>query len=191
MSTITVVKKNGVAAIAADTLTRCDSWKDSARYVVNHWKIIEVQASYLAITGPTSAKLALRNYFADPTHEVHLHDVDGIFQTWLKLHQALKDSYFLNPDEDEDDSFESSRMNVLIANAYGIFGVGAHRAVQEFSQFYSCGSGAQYALGAMYAIYGDAERSAEDMARYGVEAAAEFDASTGLPVLSHAVKLLD
>ena len=56
MSTIVVVRKNGSAAIAADTLTTWEGSKDSAEYIVNHQKIFRSGDSYLAIAGPTSAK---------------------------------------------------------------------------------------------------------------------------------------
>ncbi|HEY6543921.1 MAG TPA: hypothetical protein VIZ64_03405, partial [Dokdonella sp.] len=71
----------------------------------------------------------------------------------------------------------------------GIFGVAAHRTVQEFSKFYAFGSGGDIALGVMYAMYDDPKHSAEDVARAAIEGAAEFDDSTGAPVTSHAVKL--
>jgi ATP-dependent protease HslVU (ClpYQ) peptidase subunit len=54
--------------------------------------------------------------------------------------------------------------------------------VQEFSRFYAYGQGSDYAMGAMYALYDDPGRSAEDIVRLGLEAAAEFDHSTGLPI---------
>ena len=57
------------------------------------------------------------------------------------------------PEEDKEDALESSRMDCLIANPHGIFGVAAHRTVQEFSRFYAYGSGSDYALGAMYSAY--------------------------------------
>ena len=38
-------------------------------------------------------------------------------------------------------------------------------------------------------VYDDPKRSAEDIARFAIEAAAEFDDATGLPVMSHSVKL--
>jgi ATP-dependent protease HslVU (ClpYQ) peptidase subunit len=75
-------------------------------------------------------------------------------------------------------------MDVLIANPHGIFGVAAHRTVQEFSKFYAYGSGSPYALGAMYAAYRAPSLDAEAVARLGVAAAAEFHDETGLPVQS-------
>jgi ATP-dependent protease HslVU (ClpYQ) peptidase subunit len=78
---------------------------------------------------------------------------------------------------------------VLILNPAGIFGIAAHRTVQEFSKFYAFGSGGDVALGVMYATYDNPKRSAEDIARHAIEGAAEFDDSTGAPVTSYAVKL--
>jgi ATP-dependent protease HslVU (ClpYQ) peptidase subunit len=74
-------------------------------------------------------------------------------------------------------------------NQNGIFGVAAHRTVQEFSKFYAFGSGGDVAMGVMYAAYSDEKRSAEDIARFSIDGAAEFDDSTGAPVTSYAVKL--
>src|SRR5690242_8620260 len=129
MSTIVVVAKEESAAIAADSLTTWGSSKDTAEYVISHQKIIQVGDSYIAISGPTSAKLALKDYFGRNS-DVDLSNVDAIFVTWLGLHAALKTRYFLDPQENESDAFESSRIDVLIANPAGIFGISAHRAVQ-------------------------------------------------------------
>jgi ATP-dependent HslUV protease subunit HslV len=180
MSTIVVVKKEGFTTIAADSLTTWGSAKESAEYVVNHQKILHVGVSYLAVSGPTSAKLAITDYLAGQS-EVDLTNVNAIFQTWLRLHAALKDNYFLNPTENSNDAFESTRIDVLIANSHGIFGVEAHRVVQQFSKFYAYGTGWQLALGAMYAAYSQPHGSAEDVALCGIKAAAEFDVDTGLP----------
>lgn len=190
MSTITVVKKDGFAAIAADSLTTWSSSKESANHVVNHQKILRLGEDFLGFTGSSSVILALRYHFSDASNEAYLDSVLDIFRTWTVLHEKLKNTYFLRPVEDEDDSVESMRINVLIANPYGIFSVGGHRDVQEFSRFYSHGAGNEYATGAMFAAY-DSQRSALEIARLGVEAAAEFDDATGLPVLSHEIRLID
>jgi ATP-dependent HslUV protease, peptidase subunit HslV len=174
--------------IAADSLTTWGLSKESADYVLNHQKIIRVGKSYLAFSGPTSAKLAIKDYF-DNMSDADLTNVDAIFKTWLALHAALKKQYFLDSTEDENDAFESTRIDTLIANPNGIFGVAAHRAVQEFSKFYAYGTGWQHALGAMYAVYGDAGCSAEKIARKGLEAAAEFDVGTGLPIICYTLPL--
>ena len=78
---------------------------------------------------------------------------------------------------------------MLLANASGIFGVGAHRTVQEYVKFYAIGSGTDLALGSMYASYDDPKLSAAQIALRAVEAAAEFDDSTALPAIVQTVKL--
>lgn len=190
MSTITVVKKDGFVAIAADTLTKWGSTKESAQYIVNHEKIIRVGDSFLGMSGSASVGLALQHFFANSKNKAQLNGVMDIFGTWTMLHEQLKEHYFLKPDEDEDDSVESTKTNVLIANPHGIFGIGAYRYVQEFSRFYAYGIGNEYALGAMYAVY-NSERSALEIARLGVEAGAEFDDATGLPITAHEIRLKD
>jgi ATP-dependent HslUV protease, peptidase subunit HslV len=61
--------------------------------------------------------------------------------------------------------------------------------VQEYSRFYASGSGTEYALGAMFAIYDDEDKTAEDIAKIGVEAGAEFDDGTSLPMNCYTIKL--
>ena len=189
MTTIAVVRKNGYAAIAADTMTKWGSGKETADYIVNHGKIFRVGSTYLGVTGNATFQAILRDYFARPKVNAQFDTPLQIFKTWQKLHAVLKQDYYLVAGHGEDDAIESSRMDVLIVNPRGIFGVAAHRTVQEFSKFYAFGSGGDIAMGVMYATYADPKRSAEEVARLAIEGAAEFDDSTGAPVLSYAVKL--
>ncbi len=188
MTTLAVVKKKGQIAIAADTLTKWGTTKESATYVVNHEKILPVGDSYVALTGTTTFTLILRDYFASLETPPALDSVSNIFRAWQELHAAMKERYFLNAHEDKEDDLETSRIHVLIANPHGIFGVGAHRTVQEFSRFYSYGAGSEYAMGALYAAYDQPRMNAEALARLAIECAAEFDDSTGGPITSFALK---
>ncbi|MHB1215006.1 MAG: hypothetical protein ACYCY9_08485 [Thiobacillus sp.] len=184
MTTVTVVRKEGRIAIAADTLTKWGGGKESADYVANHEKIIRIGDSYVAITGSATFKLILADYFSSLETPPRLDSAADIFRVWNTLHGALKEHYFLQTEEDKEDDLESSRMDVLIANPRGIFGVAAHRTVQVFSRFYAYGSGSSYALGAMYAAWRAPALDAEAVARLGVTAAAKFHDETGLPVQS-------
>ena len=191
MTTVTVVRKDGIAAIAADTLIKWGSAKESASYIANHEKILRVGDSFLAVTGYATFKNILQDYFDHAPEEIRLDTPATIFRTWNRLHRFLKERYYLMPEEDKEDALESSRMDTLIANAHGIYGVAAHRTVQEFSKFYAYGSGADYALGAMFSVYANAGFTAEQIARHGVEAAAEFDDATSTPITSYTIRLLD
>ncbi|HYC47465.1 MAG TPA: MFS transporter [Burkholderiales bacterium] len=189
MTTIAVVRKNGQAAIAADTMTKWGSGKETAQYIVNNAKIFRVGDTYLGVTGNATFQTILRDYFSRPRVYARFESPIEIFKTWQKLHSVLKQDYYLVAGHGEDDAIESSRMDVLIANARGIFGVAAHRTVQEFSKFYAFGSGGDIALGVMYAMYNDPKHTAESIARAAIEGAAEFDDSTGVPVTLHTLKL--
>ena len=184
MTTVTVVKKDGRIAIAADTLTKWGGGKESAAYVANHEKIIRVGDSFVAITGSATFKLILADYFSGLESPPAFDTTLEIFRVWNQMHAVLKEQYYLQTGEDKEEDLESSRMDVLIANPKGIFGVAAHRTVQEFSRFYAYGSGSSYALGAMYAAYRAPSLDAEAVARLGVMAAAEFHDETGLPIQS-------
>jgi ATP-dependent protease HslVU (ClpYQ) peptidase subunit len=192
MSTITIARKNGQVAIAADTLTMWGSIRESSKYVANPHKIISVENTYIGIAGPASGKMLIQESLLRMAGEGVTPDFSSpsaIFKTWLRIHKEMKDSLFLNTGDEDDSSVETSQMDVLIANPHGIFMVDAYRSVQEYTRFYACGAGLKYALGAMYAIYDNDAFSAEEVARYGVEAAAEFNDSTALPVISFTIAL--
>jgi ATP-dependent protease HslVU (ClpYQ) peptidase subunit len=186
MSTIVVVRKNGTAVIAADTLTTCGNTKESADYVVNHEKILSYQGSYLGITGSASLQIAVHDFLGRRKKRASLTSIADIFRFGLQLHRDLKEEYFLRADDEED--FETFRGDILIANRTGIYGLSSYRYVQEYTRFYANGSGAEYALGAMFASYGE-DKTALEIAELGARAGAEFDDGSALPITSHSIKL--
>lgn len=80
-------------------------------------------------------------------------------------------------------------MHVLIANPYGIFGVYGLRSVDEYNKYWAFGSGTDYALGALHASY-DRFKDVKDIAKAAIEAAAQFDNATGLPMTLYSVELV-
>lgn len=188
MTTIVVVRKNGKVCIAADTLARYGDQLEPAENIANCDKIVAIRGSYLAPTGPASAQLILRSYFADLDCMADFTGVDAIFETMRRMHSAMKEDYFLNPKEDDEQPFESSQMNCLIANTSGIFGVYSLRSIQEYKRYYAFGSGSEYALGALTALY-EEPLDAEAIAIRAVECAAKNDSATGTPVTFHTLTL--
>ncbi len=189
MTTIVAVKKNGSVAIAADTLTMWGNMKESSEHIENSEKILKFQDNYLAFTGSSSFKLVVEHWLNKIKKKPKFDSVENIFDSWLSFHKQLKDDYYLRPDDEDSDEFETSRMNVLIANPNGIFAVGVLRSVNEYKRFTAFGSGCDYAIGAMRAVYSDETKSAEDIARIGIEVAAEFDDGTALPMNCYTIKL--
>lgn len=188
MTTIAVARKGDFVSIAADTLTTYGNTKESANYVQNSEKIIRYRDNYFALTGWGATQLAVENLLAKTKKKLSFNSVQEIFQSGLVIHKELKDNYFLRPDED-DDPLETSRLDFLIANQYGIFSLTGHRYVQEFSKFYAYGSGHEFAIGAMFAVYEDKDKSSEDIVKIGIKAGAEFDDGTALPMTCYTIKL--
>jgi ATP-dependent HslUV protease subunit HslV len=188
MTTIAVVRKGGQVAIAGDSLVTFGDTRLPHGYEAND-KVFRIGGSWVGMAGTTAHFPVLRKALsALPAEELKLDSRDGLFETFLKLHPKLKETYFLNPKEEDADPYESSQFTVLVANAGGIFGVYSYREVFEFDRFWSIGSGRAFALGAMHAAYAG-KASAREIAEIGVRAGCEFDKNSGLPVKAHTIKL--
>lgn len=187
MTTCVVVKKGNQVAIAADSLVTFGDTRLSHAYEANQ-KIFRVGESYVTLAGTAAHFPVMRKLLTDMGDECRLATRDEVFQTFSKVHQILKESYFLNPKEDEEDPYESSQLTALIANPHGIFGVYSLREVFSFERFWGIGSGKSFALGAMYAAYERAE-TARDVAEMGIRAGIEFDKSSAAPYQLYSVEL--
>ena len=187
MTTIVVVRKGDSAVIAADTLTTFGTTRLAPAYDRSPQKIVAYRDSFIGVAGSAAHQLVLENLL-ERNPNLDFHDRPAIYETFRKLHPVLKDEAFLNPKEEEDDPYESSQMTAMIANPTGIFAVYSMREVFEFDRFWAIGSGRDFALGAMYAVY-DKAQSAAAIAEIGVVAGAEFDTGTALPINLHEVKL--
>ncbi len=190
MSTLVVVKKNGVACIAADTLTCFGNKKQLATYDAVPTKMLSAGDSYIGLVGSAAHNLVLESIFSNRKKQPNFNNRLKIFEFFRKLHVQLKEDYFLNPKEDEQDPYESSQMDLFIANSYGIFGVFSLREVFEYNKFWAIGSGGEFALGAMYSAYNHLD-SAEEIAKIGVSAGVEFDDGSSAPIMCHSVDLID
>lgn len=179
MTTCVVVRKGTEIAIAGDTLVTFGDTRLAHPYESND-KIFKVGDSYVAMEGTTAHFPVMRKLLNEMGEECRLCSRDEVFETYTRVHQILKEKYFLNPKEDEDDPYESSQLVSLIANPHGIFGIYSYREVFSFERFWAIGSGRGFALGAMYAVY-ESGRSAREIAEIGVRAGAEFDKNTAGP----------
>ena len=100
----------------------------------------------------------------------------------------MKEEYFLNSKEEDDDSYESSRVDALVMNANGIFGLYSLREVDQYSRFWAVGSGSEFALGAMHAAY-QLMDDAEHIAQAGIKAGITFDTGSALPMTSYSMAI--
>ena len=195
MSTLTAVLKDGVAAIAAESLTTFEDTRLPFENDAAPQKIFSVETAsgtaHVGVVGFTAHFLVLQQAlhdFAASPEGLDLSSREAVFETFRQLHPVLKETYFLLPESgQEGDPYESSQVSVLIASPGGIFGVYDMREVHAYARFWAMGSGYPYALGAMWEAY--SRLDARGLAERGVEAGVAFDRSSAGPVLSLEVKL--
>jgi ATP-dependent protease HslVU (ClpYQ) peptidase subunit len=187
VTTLTVVKKGDEVAIAADGLTTFGDTRLARSYKGEHDKILSIAGSKIGICGSSAHHLVLQSAFSR-LEDIRLGSRMEVYETFRRLHPILKEHAFLNTKEDEGDPYESSQITALIANSTGIYGVYSYREVFEFDRVWAAGSGRNFALGAMHALY-DSAGSAARIAEAGVAAGIEFDTSSGPPIVVHEIKL--
>jgi ATP-dependent HslUV protease, peptidase subunit HslV len=178
MTTLVVVKKAGMAVMAADTMVTFGDTRLGNRFEANS-KVFAVEAAQ----GQSFIGMA-----ALPKEDLKLHSKDEVYDTFLKLHPLLKETFFLQTKEDDNDPYESMQFTSVIANSSGIYGLYSYREIFEFKEFWGIGTGRGFALGAMHAAW-DKCKTAKEVALAGLNAGCEFDKNSGGPIELFAVKL--
>ena len=187
MSTLVMVEKDGIACMAADTLTTFGSCKVLAKYAERPEKILRVGDSYLGFVGWSAHQTVVESALSAGLELPEVRAELELFEFGRELHVKLKDEYFLNPSE-EGDAYESTQMTIFLINRFGLFALYANRSVEQSRRFNAVGSGGRFALGAMYAAY-ECDLPAEEVARLGVLAGAEFDDGSQAPITLKKLKL--
>ncbi len=178
MTAIVAVRKGKKSVIASDSLTTFGS-----RHVTtdNHssLKIRKVGNSYVALSGYTLYKNILDDYLKD-RRTIKLNSKEAIYRFILKFWKELKDnySYVNNQSGSKYQPFADLNSRFLILNKNGIFTVDSNMTVTRFKQYYAIGSGSDYCLGALHALY-HTDMSAKEIARKSIAAGIAFDAHCG------------
>jgi len=188
MSTIVVARKGNQACIAADSLTTFGDIRLSNELDQNHNKIQSFGKTHMGIVGSAAHTLVAERAFRDKSIQPDFSTRESTFDTLVRLHPLLKEKYFLNPKDSEEDPYETSQIDSVYINPNGIFAMFALREVYEYTRYWAVGSGATYALGAMHAVYSRA-KSAREVAKAGAAAGAEFDTSSAAPLSFKTVTL--
>jgi len=190
MSTLTIVQKDGIAALAADQMTTRGSCKCPAEHKSFPSKIVRVGESWIGAAGSVAHIRVLRSLARYHADQFDLCSVDSIFETFRRLHRLLINDYYLLTKEDDDEQpYQSSHLSLLIANSTGIYEVEGYREVTQYERFWATGSGYDFAVGAMAALYDERDLSAREIAQRGVESGCRFDRGSGPPVEAYVVPL--
>jgi len=188
MSTLVVVQKGNKAVIASDSLFTQGSLKVGSNNKTNGNKIYKVGDSYIGFTGWSAMSIIFESIIDKYPKQLNFRSRISVFKTFLFLHAKLKEDYFVETKEKDDQPVESSQWDCLILSPSGIFSVQSYREVMECQRYWAEGSGLRLALGAMHATF-DIYDDPEKIARAGIDAACEFDDATGLPAQIYTLEL--
>jgi ATP-dependent HslUV protease subunit HslV len=189
MSIVTAVRKGNTICISADTLSKHGSTKVRATHRQNHSKLHRVGGSILGFTGWEAIERVIVHLTRTRKEFQTLHSCEEIFDALLGLHKVLRDEYFVNPQEKEDQPVESNQISGLVVNRFGLFEIDSYREVNQYHDFWASGSGQEFALGAMHALYPKKNLTARAIAEAGVRAACEYDDGCDLPLESRSFRL--
>ena len=181
MSIIVGVIKDGKASIGADTQTNHGSLKISDQFKVNNSKIYKIKDTLIGISGWYAMELIFGHILQNKPQLFDFTSRQSIFESLLKMQKILEEEYFIETSENEDQPVSSNQLTAIIVNKNGLFDIDSYREVNQFSKFWAIGSGQEFALGAMHALY-DRDFTTEEIARAGIMAAAEFNDGCGLPM---------
>ncbi len=180
MSIVAAVRKQNEIVIAADTQTNFGHLKIK---VENHRaiKIRRIGSAWVASTGWSIYEDILEHYIT-PQKTPRLSTRRDIFTFFMRFWKDLHGKYSFVNDQchevDDRTPFAELDAEFLIVNKKGIFHVAGNMSITEFQQYFAIGSGSDYALGALHALY-EEPIPATEMARRAVAAAMYFDNACG------------
>jgi ATP-dependent HslUV protease subunit HslV len=189
MSVIAAVRKASQIVIAADTQ---DNFGDLRPPPENHEaiKLREVGDTVLGSSGWALYDDIFSHYLARQKR-VRLDSRHAIFDFFVRFWKQLHKSYsFVNdqPGKEADSPFANLDATFLVASPAGIFLVSSNMSVSEFQQYYAIGSGGDYAIGAMHALYEEVQDPVQ-IAERAIRAGMAYDAACGGRVDLRTVKM--
>ena len=188
MSIICAAIKKGIVAISCDTQSSFGSTKVSAEHIENSNKLYTVNGSVIGLVGWHAISNMVEHLILHNKKSFKLKNRMEIFSTLTLLHEKLKEEYYIETKEEEDQPVESSQLDGIIINKNGIFEIGSYREVNEFKTFWGVGSGQEIAIGAMHALY-KTKATAKQIVEAGVKAAAEYNSNCALPLITKTMRL--
>lgn len=180
MTTIAAVKKNDLTVLATDSCLSIGSFRMPAQDRAEPSKIISGDGFALAMVGAAVNMLVMRAVI-DKLGPIPLESRQDVFLYFSQVQSEVGDMFPMVAREVNDDSgYEASFFDQLLLIGPGkIYSVSFERNVEEYYRFMAWGSGMDYAVGAMEALYPTWD--APDIGRRAVEVAAKFDTGSQMP----------
>ncbi len=179
MTTLAAAQKDGVTAIATDSCLNIGDYRASSAEQVNTSKLIVGDRFALGLTGTAASHYAYE-VLVEELGPIPTETPQAVFGWMNRAHGQLKERFFAQ-DPEADDDFERSPYHAgLLVGPGKIYLIAATRNVAEFRRFRATGSGDHLAIGAMEALYDSLP--AEDLVRRAVEIACKYDSGSEGPV---------
>lgn len=182
MTTIVAILKNNKVILGADTLTKVGRQRECAdKMGAKPSKIFRFRNMYIAIAGLRAYNLSVRSYLKKYWKTINICHFEGLVEGFRKMHKVLQNEYYLTPHNGSRHRFGRTQSSILVASRFGIFEVEADQSIRRISTYTAQGSGQDYALGAMRAVY-ESTTDPRLIAEIGLKTAAKFDKATELPL---------
>ncbi len=190
MSVIAAVRKGRRLIIAADSQ---DNFGDLRPPPDNHsaLKIRAIGDAWLGCSGWAVYDDLFGHYLQKRSTRAALNTREEIFEFFLKFWRVIRADYpFVNEQSRSEDKtpFADLDATFLIASPGGIFLVSSNMSVSSFAKYYAIGSGGDYALGALHALY-DEKNDALELAERAIAAAKAYDSGCGGATVTKEISL--
>ena len=178
MSIGVAVAKGGKIALATDSQNSFGSLRMGSDNGSPN-RIEKIGSSFLTWTGNGIYEDLLREPLGRGKGH-SLNDASAVFQYFMRLWKRIRSDYSFVDDkgDDSESSFAQLDASFLVVSRTGIYGVTSKMCVTKFTKYWAIGSGQEYALGALHALY-DGRIDAEALARRAVETAIRFNIYCG------------
>ena len=187
MSIIAAVQKKNSISLACDTQTSRGSMKILDTYKVDSTKIYKFNDTLIGIAGWYAIQQIFVHVLQSKPEVFDFSSRIHIFESLLKMQKLIEDEYFVETSERKDQPVSSNQLTAIIVNQHGLFDIGSYREVNQFAKFWAIGSGQDFAIGAMHALY-DKKYSSSEIAEAGVKAACDFDDGCSAPIQVETIK---
>lgn len=173
MSTVVAVKKDNKVIVGADTQI---SWGNTKKGFADtkHTKLIKYKNyGVFAVVGLAAFDLPLQMFLLD--YDIKKVNKLTLFDLFCEFVTFAKTKHLTNSASTDSEFFAA--YDLLFCSADKIFHIDSQRSVDEMHRFWALGSGCEYALGAMQAVYKD-DFTATQIAGKALDAAGYFDIYT-------------
>ena len=110
MSIVCAARKNGNIAISSDTQSNFGSINVSAKHMQSSNKLYSVNQSIIGIVGWHAVSDMVQHLISNEKKLFLFANRMEIFSTLIKLHEKMKNNYFIETKEDDDQPVESSQL---------------------------------------------------------------------------------